>query len=205
MAPRRPLDRLARGESEFFAFEVHFAHVLDQGGFDVVAGNPPWVRSSRIDASTRRQLKERYETFGASGGLDQSDLSLAFVEKAASLAREEGFIARFSREIQAMKQLTNPHVVKLFESGTDGETYYILVGGYEGEQGNYTLSLTSLSSCPIPASATARPDIAGLNAPFSISEFPIGNKPTLGNLGFEGSSSGGRARGAGSGAPPSMD
>ena len=34
----------------------------------------------------------------------------------ATLAHEEGFIERFNREIESMKKLSSPHIVKLFES-----------------------------------------------------------------------------------------
>ena len=50
-----------------------------------------------------------------------------------SLAREGGFLARFTREIDAMKQLVNPHVVQLYDSGVDGETYYYAMEYVEGE------------------------------------------------------------------------
>ncbi len=40
----------------------------------------------------------------------------------ASLAREPEIIERFSREIEAMRKLSGPHVVSLFGSGTDPET-----------------------------------------------------------------------------------
>jgi len=37
--------RLARdGGAPFFAFESHFGDLMARGGFDVVIGNPPWVR-----------------------------------------------------------------------------------------------------------------------------------------------------------------
>jgi serine/threonine-protein kinase len=55
-----------------------------------------------------------------------------------SLAREDGFVARFTREIDAMKRLSNPHVVVLFDSGVDHETYYYAMEYVEGE------TLTSL-------------------------------------------------------------
>lgn len=52
----------------------------------------------------------------------------------ASLAREEGFVVRFTREIDAMKQLTNPHVVRLYESGVEGDdVYYYAMEYVEGE------------------------------------------------------------------------
>ena len=40
----------------------------------------------------------------------------------ASLAREPGTVDRFEREIDAMRKLTGPHIVRLFESGHDEAT-----------------------------------------------------------------------------------
>lgn len=51
----------------------------------------------------------------------------------ASLAQEDGFIDRFAREIDALRKLNNPHIVKLFESGVDGETYYYAMEYVAGE------------------------------------------------------------------------
>jgi len=51
----------------------------------------------------------------------------------ASLAREEGFVARFTREIDSLKVLKNPHVVELYESGVDEETYFYAMEYVEGE------------------------------------------------------------------------
>jgi serine/threonine protein kinase len=44
----------------------------------------------------------------------------------AAMAREEGFVQRFSREIDALRQLSNRHIVQLFQDGetTDGTFYY---------------------------------------------------------------------------------
>ncbi|MES2788359.1 MAG: serine/threonine-protein kinase [Planctomycetota bacterium] len=51
----------------------------------------------------------------------------------ATLAREDGFVERFSREIDSMKKLSSPHIVKLFESGVDNDTYYYSMEYVEGE------------------------------------------------------------------------
>ncbi|MCA8989249.1 MAG: serine/threonine protein kinase [Planctomycetaceae bacterium] len=51
----------------------------------------------------------------------------------ASLAREEGFILRFAREVDAMRSLKNPHVVEVYESGVDEhETYFYAMEYIEG-------------------------------------------------------------------------
>lgn len=50
----------------------------------------------------------------------------------ASMAREEGFVARFDREIAAMQQLKNPHIVQFLESGAADETYYYAMEYVDG-------------------------------------------------------------------------
>lgn len=51
----------------------------------------------------------------------------------ASLAREEGFIERFKREIASMEKLKSPHIVEFYESGNDGDTYYYAMEYVDGE------------------------------------------------------------------------
>lgn len=58
----------------------------------------------------------------------------AIKELPAALAREEGFVLRFNREIEALRKLDNPHIVKLYESGSDDkETYYYSMEYVDGE------------------------------------------------------------------------
>ncbi|HEX6085776.1 MAG TPA: N-6 DNA methylase, partial [Thermoanaerobaculia bacterium] len=90
------LEKVEEGRLEFFSFDVHFAPVMAAGGFDVVAGNPPWVRNSRIDARQKRMLIDRYALFrGHRDGtaFHQPDLSVAFFERAMQLANQDGVIA----------------------------------------------------------------------------------------------------------------
>jgi hypothetical protein len=97
IANRRTLERIEDGEIGFFSFDVHFAHVMSRGGFDVVVGNPPWVRNSRIDARAKRMYAERFALFrndGARGAaFHQPDLSIAFVERSLSLAAPDGVVS----------------------------------------------------------------------------------------------------------------
>jgi len=95
-ANRRALEDVEEGALNFFAFDVHFAPVMAQGGFDVVAGNPPWVRNARIDANTKRMLGDRYSLFRAKGdrsAFHQPDLSVAFFERALGLAAPGGGVS----------------------------------------------------------------------------------------------------------------
>lgn len=93
---RRTLERIEDGTLDFFSFDVHFAPVMARGGFNVVAGNPPWVRNARIDARVKQMLTDRYALFRASNGgaaFHQPDLSIAFFERALSLASERGVVS----------------------------------------------------------------------------------------------------------------
>lgn len=58
---------------------------------------------------------------------------VAVKELPASLAREEGFVHRFNREIEAMRKLNCPNIVRLYDSGSDDETYYYAMEYVDGE------------------------------------------------------------------------
>jgi hypothetical protein len=86
-----------------FSFPTHFADAAAAGGFDVVIGNPPWVRLHRIPRETRLTLRSRFAVFrdrgwdrGTSaahagpGFAAQVDLAALFVERTLELLRPNG-------------------------------------------------------------------------------------------------------------------
>src|SRR5207247_455185 len=92
--PRRGLHR--EGGAPFFAFESHFGDILARGGFDVIVGNPPWVRGERLPAQVREALTTRYSTWrpaSRQGFAHLPDLAVAFVERALELAAPGGVAA----------------------------------------------------------------------------------------------------------------
>jgi len=77
----------------FFSFESHFADVLMRGGFDLVVGNPPWVRAERLAPRVRETLAIRYSCWrptASRGYAHLPDLAVAFTERALELARPGG-------------------------------------------------------------------------------------------------------------------
>ena len=88
-----------------FSFGLHFGEVMDEGGFDLVVGNPPWVRPHHLTPATKSRLRQRYQVcqraswaYGAKQGRGraagaQVDLAAIFVERALELARPGAFIA----------------------------------------------------------------------------------------------------------------
>lgn len=80
----------------FFSFESHFADVLMRGGFDLIVGNPPWVRAERLAPRVRETLALRYSCWRPSatrGFAHLPDLAVAFTERALELARPGGVIS----------------------------------------------------------------------------------------------------------------
>ena len=80
-------------EVPWFHYQSHFADVFASDGFDLVAGNPPWLRSEEIPRSMRRRLAGRYRWWRSGGYGNRPDLAVAFLERAVELARPGGAIA----------------------------------------------------------------------------------------------------------------
>lgn len=82
----------------FFSYDVHFGPIMADGGFDVVVGNPPWIRGERLPATAREALARQYQSFrptsqSGRGFAHLPDLSVAFVERALGLVRPGGVVA----------------------------------------------------------------------------------------------------------------
>ena len=88
--------RLARdGELPWFHYQSHFADVFAKGGFDLVVGNPPWLRSEDVAATVRARLSQRYRWWRASGAEygNKPDIAVAFLERSFELAAPGGVVA----------------------------------------------------------------------------------------------------------------
>ena len=98
--------KLKAGAALPFSFTIHFADVGARGGFDVVVGNPPWVRIHNISAATRAELQREFLSFSrgawregaelAGSGrafASQIDLAALFIERSIFLTRPNGALA----------------------------------------------------------------------------------------------------------------
>jgi hypothetical protein len=95
-AVRRARRTVARErEVPWFQYQCHFADVFARGGFDLVVGNPPWLRAEEVPEDTRRRLSGRYRWWRAAGGsyANRPDLAVAFLERAFELAAPAGVVA----------------------------------------------------------------------------------------------------------------
>jgi Eco57I restriction-modification methylase len=90
--------RLAReGALPWFDATSCFGEVFaERGGFDLVVGNPPWVRAEEVPQRTRDALAERYRWWradGTRGYAHRPDLSVAFLERSLELCAPGGVLA----------------------------------------------------------------------------------------------------------------
>jgi hypothetical protein len=89
---------LRAGAALPFSFAAHFSDVASTGGFDLVVGNPPWVRIHQIAESSKERLRQDFEVYrnaaweagaaaaGAGRGFAaQVDMAVLFVERSCGL------------------------------------------------------------------------------------------------------------------------
>ena len=100
---RTSFRNIERGGALPFSFASHFPEAAAAGGFDVVLGNPPWVRVERIPEEARTAMRRDFDVFRlalwqpsitrdrpAPTFSPQVDLAALFVERSISLLKPQG-------------------------------------------------------------------------------------------------------------------
>ncbi len=72
----------------FFPWRLYFAEVFEKGGFDIVIGNPPYVRSELLDQAYKERLVSCY----ASIGNGTADLYVYFFGRGLSILKGNGVL-----------------------------------------------------------------------------------------------------------------
>ncbi len=72
---------------KIFLYKLFFKEVIDNGGFNIIIGNPPYLRVQGIDKEVSTQYKEAFKS--ATGSYD---LYVLFVEKGLSLLAKDGIL-----------------------------------------------------------------------------------------------------------------
>ena len=70
-----------------FNWEVEFPEIFNENGFDIVIGNPPYVRQERIK-EIKPYLKDNYEVYTG-----VADLYVYFFEKGLKLLKNRGMFS----------------------------------------------------------------------------------------------------------------
>jgi len=79
-------DTKIAGEKAFI-WEAEFSEIMQNGGFDCVVGNPPYVRSRELDNSQNEFINSKYQFI-----LSGFDLATLFIEKGLNLIKSEGVL-----------------------------------------------------------------------------------------------------------------
>ena len=87
---KRSLQRWSANEDEF-VWQVEFSEVFQNGGFDIIIGNPPYVRQENI-RPIKQTLKKRFREFFTS----MADLYVYFYKRGAELLRVGGVLIYIS-------------------------------------------------------------------------------------------------------------
>lgn len=138
--------------SQFFLWHIYFKDVFDQGGFDIVIGNPPYVQLQNNGGELAAlYAKSGFETFARTG-----DIYCLFYEQGYRLLKEGGHLcfitsnkwmrAGYGEKTRAfLAANTDPQILidfaglKIFESATV-DTNILLFA--KGENKHHTLSAT---------------------------------------------------------------
>jgi len=136
-----------------FVWKDEFSEVFENGGFDVVIGNPPYVRQESIK-ELKPQLKENYTVF-----VGTADLFVYFYELAQNVLKVDGingficsnkfFRAKYGQKLREMiltkttiKSIVDFNSVKVFEDATVDSAITILEKGHK-ENNNFQISLNN--------------------------------------------------------------
>lgn len=74
-----------------FDWNEEFSDILDSGGFDIIIGNPPYVRVQNLNAKIIDYFFKEYKT-----PIGKLDISILFFEKGLQLLHPEGYLAYIS-------------------------------------------------------------------------------------------------------------
>ncbi len=77
-----------RPTTELFFYKLYFAEVMNKGGFNVIIGNPPYVRQEKIQELKSKKEIQRFESYSGT-----ADLYIYFFEKGYKILKEDGILS----------------------------------------------------------------------------------------------------------------
>jgi len=108
--------------NKIFLYKLFFKEVIDSGGFNIIIGNPPYLRVQGIDKEVSEEYKKQFTS--ASG---KYDLYVLFVEKGLSLLAKDGIL----NYIMPHKWINSAFGKGLREVSKDNLFKFISFGAYQ--------------------------------------------------------------------------
>ncbi len=115
---------------ELFLYKLFFGEVLKEGGFDIVIGNPPYIRQEKIKELKPKLEIEKYQSYNGT-----ADIYIYFFEQGHRLLKDDGVLSfitsnkytrakygkefrKFTLENSQILEYIDFNGVKVFESAT---------------------------------------------------------------------------------------
>ena len=110
---------------DFFLWHTWFKDIFDNGGFDIVIGNPPYINVENLDEKTKVYLFTHYSTCQG-----RTDIYIGFIEKAIALMNNNGvtsFIIPYSYTNQNYGELSRKMLAEKYsiDEIVDTSNYYV--------------------------------------------------------------------------------
>ncbi|MGA3020736.1 MAG: N-6 DNA methylase [Candidatus Micrarchaeales archaeon] len=81
------IDNESVANDKAFKWQEEFSAVMENGGFDIVMGNPPYIMVENLQKDEREYMMSNFET-----ALKRFDIYIGFIEKAIKLSKTGGII-----------------------------------------------------------------------------------------------------------------
>lgn len=139
-------------EEKAFDWQKEFPKVFEKGGFDVVIGNPPYVKLEQIKQTSEQLEQMNYQTYAKRG-----DLYVLFVEKGFKLLKSSGFLSYImpNKWLQAdygkylRKYFLENNILELIDFGDlqvfEGATTYPCIFNSQKDKPNDTIKTAILN------------------------------------------------------------
>ena len=120
------LDKLdPSANQDFFLWHTWLKDIFDNGGFDIVIGNPPYINVENLDEKTKDYLFTNYSTCQG-----RTDIYIGFIEKSIALMNCKGvtsFIIPYSYTNQNYGELSRRMLTEKYsiEEIVDTSNYYV--------------------------------------------------------------------------------
>ena len=101
------VDKLEIPNNQFFLWHTYFADVFEQGGFDIVIGNPPYVNVEGISVEDKKIYKDTFTCFEKRADLFSLFLEMALTKLASASAVVTYIIPSIIHSNLSYKKLRN--------------------------------------------------------------------------------------------------